>query len=240
MAQATVETTAPGRRAGASDAPPARLRRDPKTGRMLPREAAIEEPTESRESALAETSVHIEAGHPEPPEEEEDDVVIDPSVPDHHEPSDDEEDEDAPEDAETSVSRQALIAQRTTHERTKALLAEALRLGLSQGLIERRQDGSFALPGDVRPPRLTSDCACATCSPQNQRHWWCVVCGSGPHDWLMNKPQFERQTLKAGGIEGARQAACSGQCAKDYIQSLGRQPSGVPTGQTVDPTLALP
>ena len=235
MAQATGATTAPGRSGGASAAPPARLARDPKTGRMLPRGAVIEETPVRVEPEGRETADVIEAVSPEPPEDADDDIP-DPEEP---EPSEIDED-DAPEPTEPSVSRQALIAQRTQHERTKALLAEALRLGLSQGLIERRSDGSFAVPGEDKPTRLSSDCTCQACSPQNQRHWWCVVCGSGPHDWLMNKPQFERQTLKPGGIEGARQAACSSQCARDFIGSLGRQPSGAKTSQTIDPTLALP
>lgn len=187
-----------------------------------------DEPVQPEPPVIDERS---EAGHPEPPVEDE---------PDEAETPEGQEDDDEPDTDETPVSRQALVATGNARSRVQALLAEALRLGEAHHLIERRSDGSFALPGQIGKRRATSDCTCQTCSPHDQRHWWCVVCGAGPHDWLMVKPQYERQTLKPGGIEGARQAACSAQCARDFLAGLGRQPSGVPTSREIDPTLALP
>jgi len=145
------------------------------------------------------------------------------------------ENEEADQEAQTAVVGQQAIA------RVKALLAEAIRLGVQYHLIEKQPDGALLLAGQIRQARRdSSDCDCPQCSPYAQQHWVCVVCHSGPHDWLMVKPQFERQALKAGGIEGTRHAACSAQCARDYLQGLGRQPSGVPLGRGLDPTLALP
>ena len=244
MAQATDVTTAPERPAGASAAPPARLARDPKTGRLLPRAAvSAETPVddEPERHAMSDMDEAMTVS-PVPPEEEEDDGTG-PAVPEHPEtpePSEDDED-DAPEQPELPVGTQALTTQGSARSRVQALLAEALRLGEAHHLLERQPDGSILLAGQTRHTRrATSDCTCQACRPHDQRHWWCVVCGSGPHDWMLVKPQYERQTLKPGGIEGARQAACSAQCARDFLSSLGRQPSGVPTGTPIDPTLALP
>lgn len=131
--------------------------------------------------------------------------------------------------------------QRAGLARVQALLTEALRLGTQYGLVTRRPDGSIALPG-MQPAtqRDSSECTCERCTVHHQAHWWCMVCNSGPHDWMLVKPQFERQTLKPGGIEGVRHAACSAQCAREYLASVGRQPSGVRETRPIDPTLALP
>ena len=130
---------------------------------------------------------------------------------------------------------------RAGEARVQALLTEALRLGTQYGLVRQRPDGSLTIPS-IQPAnqRETSECTCPRCGPHNQLHWWCMVCNSGPHDWLVVKPQFERQTLKPGGIEGVRHAACSAQCARDYMLSINRQPSGIRETRQLDPTLALP
>jgi hypothetical protein len=149
--------------------------------------------------------------------------------------------EGVPEDGEPTEALEAVQGQAAI-ARVKALLTEALRLGVQYHLIEKQPDGALLLAGQVRQARReSSDCTCAKCTPYSQQHWICVVCHSGPHDWLMVKPQFERQALKAGGIEGTRHAACSQQCARDYLQGLGRQPAAdLPMAQGLDPTLALP
>ena len=208
MAPATGETMAVEQPDGASGGPPARLARDPKTGRMLPRAT----------------------GHPEPPVEEEPEGTETPVE------GEDDDLSETPEPEETAVGHATVPI-----ERVNALLAEALRLGLQYHLVEKQPDGTFLLAGQSRTTRReSSDCTCQQCTPQAQQHWICVVCHSGPHDWLMVKPQYERQALKPGGIEGTRHAACSAQCARDYLSTLGRQPSGVPLGRGIDPTLALP
>jgi hypothetical protein len=220
MAQATGVMTAAVRQAAASVTAPgsAPLGRDPKTGRMLPRGTVVPEPP-----------VFVEAGHPEPPVEEE---------PDHPELPDDEEDDQL----EPSEHEETAVAHATVPiERVSALLTEALRLGLHYHLVERQPDGTLLLAGQERlARRASSDCTCQQCTTYSQQHWICVVCHSGPHDWYTFKPQYEHQALKPGGIEGTRQAACSMQCAKDYMASLGRQSSGVAPGRGLDPTLALP
>jgi len=148
--------------------------------------------------------------------------------------------EEEAEETETPVVGEPVQGQQAI-ARVKALLTEALRLGVQYHLIEKQPDGALLLAGQVRQSRRdSSDCTCQQCSPHSQQHWICVVCHSGPHDWLMVKPQYERQALKAGGIEGTRHATCSAQCARDYLQGLGRQPSGVPLARGIDPTLALP
>ncbi len=208
------------------------LPRDAKTGRLLPRGSAALEPpviaeTEEQDPsdeaavallALPEPSELLAPGHPELPVEEE-----------------------ADQEELTELEQRALGQQRAALVRVKALLEEALRLGVDYKLIEKHPDGTLVLAGQSHTNRReSSDCACPACFPWAQQHWWCVVCSSGPHDWQMVKPQYERQTLKPGGIEGARQAACSAQCARDFLSSLGRQPSGAPIGRGIDPTLGLP
>lgn len=206
---------APDQPAAALGGPPARLLRDPKTGRMLPRAA----------------------GHPETPVNDEPETA---EIPEDTE-ADEEETPESAEPAPVSSTGQALAPQSLVLARVKALVDEALRLGQQHHLIEQQPDGAFLLAGAPRRSRReSSDCTCPACARHDQRHWWCVVCSSGPHDWMMVKPQYERQTLKPGGIEGVRQAACSAQCARDFLATLGRQPSGIPTSQTIDPTLALP
>jgi hypothetical protein len=198
------------------------LRRDPKTGRMLPRQT-VQHALPGEEEAIDVVAVDLSV----PPEPDEA-----PESPDPHENTEAEE-EEIPD--ETVPARQTGIA------KVQALLTEALRLGQEYHLIERQPDGTLLLAGQTPlRQRASSDCACPQCHPWAQQHWWCVVCGSGPHDWHLLKPQFERQTLKAGGIEGTRQAACSAQCARDFLQRLGRQPAGLPSSQQIDPTLGLP
>ena len=148
------------------------------------------------------------------------------------------------EEAELAVRSEDQAAQQVTLRRVQAMLQEALRLGRQVGLVELQADGTLAIAGHTpRGRREDSECHCQRCSPWQQQHWWCVVCWSGPHDWHLVKPQYERQVLKPGGIEGARHAACSSQCARDYLSSLGRQPqlnTGVNPTRTIDPTLGLP
>lgn len=191
----------------------------------------LTEPTDVDEPEGIESPALVVAGYPEPPVEEE---------PDHPEIPDDEEDGD--DASETPEGNETAVAHATVPiERVNALLSEALRLGLQYHLVEKQPDGTFLLAGQTRTTRReSSDCTCQQCSPHAQMHWVCVVCHSGPHDWLMVKPQYERQALKPGGIEGTRHAACSAQCAREYMSTLGRQPSGVPVGRGLDPTLALP
>lgn len=142
---------------------------------------------------------------------------------------------DRPEDA---------VVQQVTLRRVQAMLQEALRLGRQMGLVALQADGTLTLAGQTpRGRREDSECHCQRCTPYAQQHWWCVVCHSGPHEWQMVKPQYERQVLKPGGIEGARHAACSAQCARDYLSSLGRQPqlnSGVNPQRQLDASLGLP
>src|SRR5262245_31799207 len=92
-------------------------------------------------------------------------------LPDNTEP----EYPEPPEPVETGAARLAGQA------RVQALLTEALRLGEQYGLLTRHPDGTLLLPGQTKQrTRDSSDCACDTCAPHNQRHWWCVVCSSGP------------------------------------------------------------
>jgi len=235
MAQETAGTTVARTPSGAALAAARAtgpLPRDPKTGRLMPRasvraELPVDTETEEQdlhdEAAVAvlEYAADVEVLEPE-----------------HSEITDDPE---ADQEELTELEQRALGQQRAALVRVKALLEEALRLGVDYKLIEKHPDGTLVLAGQDRPGRRdSSDCACAQCTPWAQQHWWCVVCSSGPHDWQMVKPQYERQTLKPGGIEGARQAACSAQCARDFLSSLGRQPSGAPIGRGIDPTLGLP
>ena len=228
--QATIETTAGAARlakgSGLAAATGPSGRRDV-LGRFAPAVADAEpyELVDAEDLAVAED--------PEPE---------DPELPDEPEPGPIDPDESAEdEDDEAAPASSALPVPRTGIAKVQALLQEALRLGQEYNLIERQPDGSLLLAGQTPTRgRDTSDCACAQCMPWAQQHWWCVMCGSGPHDWHLLKPQFERQTLKPGGIEGARQAACSAQCARDFLSRLGRQPSGLPTSRQLDPTLGLP
>jgi hypothetical protein len=189
----------------------------------------MSEPTDIVETAIHEI--------PDPDE----DPVIDPSVPVSPETPDSDED-DADDHEPPGGSERALVTQRSDMARVQALLAEALRLGQQYGLVERHEGGALVLAGETRRSRrLSSECTCPECPPHDQQHWWCMECGSGPHDWRHGaKPQYERQTLKPGGIQGVRHAVCSAQCARDYLSRLGRQPSGVPMSQEMDPTLGLP
>lgn len=192
------------------------LPRDPKTGRLMARGTAIEDPIVPEDSE-----------EQQPPDEAETDTS---------DPRDaDESVEDEPADETEAQGHRAAIT------RVTALLTEALRLGTQYGLVTKRPDGSIALPG-MQPAqaRESSECPCQQCGPHHQQHWWCMVCNSGPHDWLLNKPQFERQTLKPGGIEGVRHACCTAQCAREYMMTIGRQPAQMPERRQIDTGLALP
>ena len=151
---------------------------------------------------------------------------------------------DPHESTELPMRSEDQAAQQVTLRRVQAMLQEALRLGRQVGLVELQADGTLALAGHTaRGRREDSDCHCERCTPWAQQHWWCVVCHSGPHDWMLMKPQYERQVLKPGGIEGARHGACSAQCARDYLSSLGRQPAlntGMNPNRQIDPSLGLP
>lgn len=225
MAPATDVMTGPGRRAAA-------LARERASALNRPDSSEREEPTEVDEPEAHAVDAAKVAGFPEPPVEEEPEDTESPA-----------DGDDEPDHPETLGDEEAGRAGRPTVpiERVSALLAEALRLGLQYHLVEKQPDGTLLLAGQSRTTRReSSDCTCQQCTPHAQQHWICVVCHSGPHDWLMVKPQYERQALKPGGIEGTRHAACSAQCARDYLSTLGRQPSGVPLGRGIDPTLALP
>ena len=186
----------------------------------------------AKEPAVLESSDTLEAVTPEPPEDD---------APEFQEPSEDEE----AEGSEIPATAELVPAQpsRAAMARVQAMLQEALRLGEQFDLVRTLPDGTLEIAGQTRRPvRESSDCTCQQCSPYAQQHWWCMVCNSGPHDWLMVKPQHERQVLLPGGIEGRRHACCSMRCAQTYLQTLGRQPSGMsPTQErTLDPTLGIP
>lgn len=221
MAQGTVEMTAD---AAAPDvalakAPGATAPSRNRKGRFVPASSQPPEYEEALEAEYHDLLEDVEPGLSETPEDEE---------AEHTEPAG---------GVEPAVPGRAALT------RVTALLQEALRLGQQYNLVRQLPDGTLEIAGQSRrTPRETSDCTCPQCSAHAQQHWWCMVCNSGPHDWMSVKPQYERQTLKPGGIEGVRHAACSAQCARDYLSGLNRQPSGLTQAQqqTIDPTLGLP
>src|SRR5262245_14893654 len=185
MAAAT-ETTAPGprtaRASGLAAATGPSGRRDV-LGRFAPavHEAEALELIDAED--LAQVAEELDAHDEAEPETGEPDDAEEADNPDADEPLEPEEDE-PPDNTE------ALALQTPNIRRVQARLQEALRLGIQTGLVERHQDGTLVLAGQSRARRETSDCACGECTPWAQQHWWCVVCGSGPHAWQMTKPQY--------------------------------------------------
>src|SRR6266404_4378449 len=70
-----------------------------------------------------------------------------------------------------------------------AQLLQLMKTYRDAGMIQERPDGSFMLPGqknaawDARV-KVGSTCECPACTPHNQRHWLCMVCGS-VHEWVL-------------------------------------------------------
>ncbi len=128
-----------------------------------------------------------------------------------------------------------------SHEaQVKQLLAQALTMAKQLGLVSDEGGGAFVLTETSHHARQDSSCTCAECAPYNQVHWYCLMCGSGPHDWVSERPRHERLLLDPGGVTGSRHACCTDQCVRDYLARITRPPARVVGKQLLDPTLALP
>ena len=140
------------------------------------------------------------------------------------------------EDAEV-ISAPAPLSQEA---QVKQLLSQALTMAKALGMVREEGGGAFVFTERSRQPRRDSSCTCEECTSYNQQHWYCIVCDSGPHDWVSDKPRHERLVLDIGGITGARHACCSDQCTRDYLASIRRPEPRVVGKQVLDPMLALP
>lgn len=112
----------------------------------------------------------------------------------------------------------------------QAQLSQLLELMKSYrdiGMIQERADGSFMLPGqkdsrwDARL-KTGSACDCMTCTPHNQRHWLCMVCGA-QHEWVLvtDRPRTMRTQLGQGGVAGFVHLVDSNECALEYRRRMG-------------------
>ncbi len=153
--------------------------------------------------------------------------------PPEDEPADNETDEDILEDVVTSSAEsQPLVVDRQSPPPfdPQAQLAQLLQLMHTYrdaGMIQQRADGSFMLPGQkdsAWEARLLvgSACACPSCTPHNQRHWLCMVCGT-PHEWVLvtDRPRTMQTRLGQGGVAGYVHLVDSNECALEYRRRMG-------------------
>lgn len=142
------------------------------------------------------------------------------------------QDEATDQDSEAATT---LLAEPSQEDKLALLLQQfeaTQRLLASMGAGRIAADGSFILGRqlEMRKQRdaLGSDCTCDECTPYNQRHWVCFMCGSGPWEWHTRAPRTQRTLLAPGNKAGIRHAVCSDRCGRDYLEGLGRVPSGEP------------
>jgi hypothetical protein len=128
-------------------------------------------------------------------------------------------------DQPLTVERQAPPAFDPQAQLTQLLqLMETYR---DAGMIQQRADGSFMLPGQKNAVwderlRTGSACQCDGCTPHNQRHWLCMVCGS-QHEWVLvnDRPRTMQTRLGQGGVAGYVHLVCSNECALEYRRRMG-------------------
>ena len=112
----------------------------------------------------------------------------------------------------------------------QAQLAQLLQLMHTYrdaGMIQQRADGSFMLPGQKDSAwearlQVGSACACSSCTPHNQRHWLCMVCGTA-HEWVLvtDRPRTMQTRLGQGGVAGYVHLVDSNECALEYRRRMG-------------------
>jgi len=155
--------------------------------------------------------------------------------PEEGEPESDDESEDGDTEDDILTTQASAEPLTTTHPTPppfdpQAQLAQLLQLMQSYrdaGMIQERPDGSFMLPGqknaawDARV-KVGSTCECPACTPHNQRHWLCMVCGS-VHEWVLvnDRPRTMRTQLGQGGVAGFVHLVCSNECGLEYRRRMG-------------------
>lgn len=158
------------------------------------------------------------------------------NVPKYDPPDDEPEESEVEEELEDLVTAQSsdtpLVTDRqppppfNPQEQLSQLLT-LMKTYRDAGMIQERADGSFMLPGqkDSRWEarlKVGSACDCMNCTPHNQRHWLCMVCGS-QHEWVLvtDRPRTMRTQLGQGGVAGFVHLVDSNECALEYRRRMG-------------------
>lgn len=73
-------------------------------------------------------------------------------------------------------------------------------------------------------------CDCGRCSSTRELHYYCTICGGGPHDIQSMRAGFTKHSMAPANLWGLAHYSCPGPCTTQFMGQLGQAPAMVTPG----------